>query len=372
VVITVLESTGAGYLGIHGAAPDPMPRLSRLSASALVFESAYCTYPESIKSLMAVLCSRYPALDVPAEAYAGLRTPALPEILGREGYAAALLHSGRFGYLGMDAVIGGRGFDVLEDAGAIGGERESSFGIDEASTVRRALAWIDSLPPERPFLLVYLPTAGHHPYAAAGPRPFPEREDRDAYLNDLHVADDALGRLLDGLEARGRSERTLIAVLGDHGEAFGQHPGNYGHSLALYEENVRVPFLIALPGLLDSPRRVAAPASTIDLAPTLLDLLGMAAPAAFQGASLLGSAPPRPALFFADYDRGLLGLRDREWKCIHELESGVTALFDLAQDPAETRDLATELPERVEDYVRGLKEWCAAQRRAIIVEARGP
>ena len=80
---------------------------------------------------------------------------------------------------------------------------------------------------------------------------FRESDDAGQYLNALHFGDAALGKFLDGLRARGLDTNTLFVIYGDHGEAFGQHEGNYGHTLFLYEENIRVPLLIAMPGTCD-------------------------------------------------------------------------------------------------------------------------
>src|SRR5260370_42046627 len=104
-------------------------------------------------------------------------------------------------YLGMDSVICDRGYQTWEDAGDIGGERESSFGIDEHSTIRRILRWIDDKPHER-FFVSYLPIAGHHPYATSMAGPFLEETEIGRYRNALHEADSALGQLLDGLRQR--------------------------------------------------------------------------------------------------------------------------------------------------------------------------
>src|SRR5207247_2142608 len=137
---------------------------SRLTRSAILFENAYTVYPETIRSFFAVQCSMYPALDSKPEMYEQAFSPALATILADAGYATGLFHSGRFMYLGMDSVIRNRGYQTLEDAGTIGGERDSSFGIDEHSTIQRILKWIDKLAPGQQFLVSYLPIAGHHPY----------------------------------------------------------------------------------------------------------------------------------------------------------------------------------------------------------------
>src|SRR5262249_29401306 len=159
-----------------------------------------------------------------------------------------LFHSGRLDYLGMDEALKNRGYDTLEDAGDVGGEHESSFGIDEPSVVRRILRWIDELPAGRRFLVRYLPIAGHHPYQTPKRGPFRGGRDVDRYRNALHYADEALGQLIDGLRSRGLDGDTLFVITGDHGQAFGQHDGNFGHTLFLYEENVRVPLLLVAPG----------------------------------------------------------------------------------------------------------------------------
>jgi hypothetical protein len=363
VVIVHLESTGARYLKPYGAAEDPMPHLTALCRRAVVFENAYTTYPETIRSFFATQCATWPALDVPAETYEPARAPALAEVLAPHGYRTGLFHPGRFRYLGMEEVLRNRGYQTREDAGDIGGERESSFGIDEASAVRRMLTWIDERPGQ-PFLLTYMPIAGHHPYDTPEAGPFRGGREIDRYRNALHYADSALADLLDGLCRRGLEDDTLFVVCGDHGEAFGQHEGNYGHTLFLYEENVRVPLLVALPGRIDNEVRVGRVASLVDMAPTVLDLLGLPAPAEYQGRSLL-AGEPRMALFCTDYSLGLLGLRDGRWKMIHELDSGRSQLFDLDADPDEKCDLAGRMPERTAVYREHLLRWAAAQKYRI-------
>jgi glucan phosphoethanolaminetransferase (alkaline phosphatase superfamily) len=362
VVVIHLESTGARYLRPYGAAKDPMPHLTELARQGILFENAYTTYPETIRSFFAVQCSTFPALDTKAQDYEQLSTPGLAQILAEAGYHTGLFHSGRFMYLGMESVIRNRGYQTLEDAGDIGGERESSFGIDEPSTVRRILNWIDSIPPDRPFLVTYLPIAGHHPYSARGP--FPDDGEINRYRNALHEADEALGQLVDGLRQRGLFENTLFVIFGDHGEAFGQHAGNYGHTLFIYDENLRVPYIVAAPGLIRDPVRIKRIASLIDTAPTILELLGLTVPSEYQGRSLLQNRPGM-ALFCTDYSLGFLGLRDSRWKVIHEIESGRSQLFDLEKDPDERSDLADQNRERLAVYRDHLLRWSAAQKFLI-------
>jgi sulfatase-like protein len=364
VVMILLESTGAEYLRPYGSNVDPMPYLSDFSRESVLFENAYAVYPESIKGLFSVLCSRYPAMNADAGSFAKAPTPSIATALEGAGYKTALFHSGRFMYLGMDAVVSNRGYDVIEDAGAIGGNRESSFGVDESSTVRGALSWIDSLRPAEHFFLTYLPIAGHHPYDSPEEGPFPEQRESDRYLNALHYADTALAELVEGLRARGALENTLFVIFGDHGEAFEQHQGNYGHSLFLYDENVHVPYLIVAPGLIAKQIRVRRAISLIDTAPTVLDLVGAATPREFRGTTALASRA-RMALFFTDYSLTLVGFRDGCWKYIYELESGRSKLFDLCGDPRELNDLASTRPELTAAYHARAVSWSDAGRPTL-------
>jgi hypothetical protein len=129
-----------------------------------VFDRAYAVYPESIKGLFSILCSRYPALDYE---YRYLRHAAMPQRRGAS--PRAWLPHGAVPLRALSATLAwtpsyaNRGFDVLADAGDIGGRHESSFGVDDRATVARALGWIDSLPRGDRFFLAYLPIAGHHP-----------------------------------------------------------------------------------------------------------------------------------------------------------------------------------------------------------------
>ena len=167
-----------------------------MAQSGIVFDRAYAAYPESIKGLFSILSSRYPAIETSSENYRHIGKPSLAHALRAEGYRTALFHSGRFMYLGMEDVIQDRGYEQLFDAGAIGGQRESSFGVEEPATVERMLEWLKQLPADEPFFLTYLPTAGHHPYLTPEAGPFSEETDAQRYLNALHYGDQALGQLL--------------------------------------------------------------------------------------------------------------------------------------------------------------------------------
>ncbi len=380
VLWIVLESTASQYLRPYGSDVDPMPNLTALAKQSLVMESIYAAYPESIKGLFSALCSMNPAAHTTAARYTQTRIPC-PGIAAQfasAGYHTAMFHSGWFVYLGMKGIVEQRGFSVLEDAGNIGGQYATSFGVDEESTVKRVLHHFDSLPKGERGFVMYLPITGHHPYHSPGPRnrpqPFPADSDLNAYRNDLFLGDLALGALLQGLSSRGRMSNLLIVISGDHGEAFLQHEGNFGHTLHLYDENLRVPLVIHIPGITDrtgSPfaQTIFQPGSIMDIAPTILGLSGLPIPSEYQGRSLLAPRDgTHAARFLTDHALEELGLRHGQWKFILEPSSGRTQLYDLSRDRGEKQNLAELHKDLVSQYRAHLFAWFYRQR--VLVTAR--
>lgn len=376
VLWIVLESTAAQYLHPYGAPEDPMPTLTALSSRGVLFEAAYAAYPESIKGLFATLCSLSPASHTTAAAYTQHRLPcrSIAQRLAETRVHTALVHAGWFAYLGMQGIVQDRGFSHLWDAEQIGGRYATSFGVDEPATVAQVLAFFDQVPPGARAFAMYLPITGHHPYHAPGPptrpQPFGTAREIDHYRNDLFLGDKALAQLIDGLAQRGRLNRTAVVVSGDHGEAFFQHPGNFGHTLALHEENLHVPLLLVVPGKTDtptfSPRRVPDPVSLLDVAPTLADLVGLPVEPpvdAYAGQSLLRPRStdhvPRALI---EHTLLQLALRQGPWKFIDEPETNRGQLYDLSADPSETRNLVEQHPARVAAYRAHLRAWAARQR----------
>ncbi|MBL8896062.1 MAG: sulfatase-like hydrolase/transferase [Planctomycetes bacterium] len=365
LVVVVLESAAARALGAYGAPVDALPRISALARAGLRVDAAYAAYPESIRGLVALFFGLHPAPGLAAEDYAQLRAASLADELRALGAATALVHAGWFDYLGMRSIVEAAGFDVALDAGAIGGESAASFGVPEERAVERALQWVEGLSPAQRFALVYLPIAGHHPYAAPPGGPFEAKDEREAWGNALHYADREVARLWEGLCARRGERPLLLAVVGDHGQAFGEHPRNVGHSFFLYEENLRVPLCFAVAGLDLPAAEIPGVASHVDLLPTLLDLLGAEERAsAMDGRSLLREQEGA-ALFFADYGLPLIGLREGRWKWIQELSSGRSELYDLVLDPGEQQDLGAAEPARCADFARRSRAWWGAQRERL-------
>src|SRR5262249_29552298 len=153
----------------------------------------------------------------------------------------------------------------------------------------------------------------------------------ERYDSEVAFVDRQLGRLVAALE---RLDRPVVLVLtADHGEEFKEHGGWY-HGSSVYEEQVRVPLIVVAPGL--GPRVVRQPVELVDVAPTVMGLLGQAAPPSLRGddlgAALLGGGEARP--IFAEVDTRRM-VADERWKLIHDVRRDTWELYDLDADPGE-------------------------------------
>jgi tetratricopeptide (TPR) repeat protein len=206
--------------------------------------------------------------------------------------------------------------------------------------VDRAVKWLAGQAGKPYFLWVHVYDP-HLPYAP--PPPFREKYKGRPYDGEVAYTDRELGRLFAAVATK--SPDTLLAVLSDHGEAFSEH-GEYSHGVFLYDITVRIPFLLAGPGV-PAGLRVKEQARTIDLLPTVLELMGLPALAGVQGASLAPAFQGKglPASYsytetlFPKLNLGwaeLRGMRTKRWKYIRAPKP---ELFDLAQDPGETTNV---------------------------------
>ncbi|MBL8766517.1 MAG: sulfatase-like hydrolase/transferase, partial [Planctomycetes bacterium] len=207
---------------------------------------------------------------------------------------------------------------------------------------------------------------------------------RLSYAAAARVADDLLAELLAARAKRSSPRPLVLVVFSDHGEELGEH-GSIGHGHALHEELVRVPWLIAAPGL--PPRRVADAVSLVDLAPTLrewFDLGGGATTWPHDGRSVLplmtgNELPPRPSFARTD-DRDFVHfmLRTERSKLILRRRAGIDATlqwFELTTDPGEANDLAPADPAaaararaRIEAFADSLERIRGAGAAAAMTE----
>ncbi len=177
----------------------------------------------------------------------------------------------------------------------------------------------------------------HSPYDRGGTKGSPF----DRYLREVMIVDEQIGKLRRHLAASGLESRTSIVLTADHGEAFGEHHTEY-HGVSVYEELVRVPLLMKVPGV--APTVVERDVSLVDLAPTFLDLFGQTTPGSFMGQSLVpclrGEDPAltRPLVFDTGRWQQALIFPD-QMKIIRDRRKGTFELYDLTRDPDELENL---------------------------------
>jgi arylsulfatase A-like enzyme len=377
IILISLDTVRADHLGIYGYDLPTSPALDRFAASAVVFDDAVAQASATLASHASILTSRIPRHHGASFANRhglGAGVPTLAGLLRDAGYRTAAFTGGgqldrRFG---LD-----RGFEEY---------RETRFNQNFHDTAGLGIEWLRAHRGERVFLFLHT-YEPHHPYVARGLRglesdydgPLPpvislellkeiksgsrEIDERDlrhivnAYDNDLRSTDDGFRRLHRFLRRQGLLEDALIVVTSDHGEEFGEHGSVGWHGHTLYEELLRVPLIVKLPGNAHAGTRVPSSVRGLDIAPTILELAGVPVPDGFQGVSLRPLMSPgslsvdRPALSELDAVPSSVSYRRRPWK----LDGA--RLFDLDADPLEARDLAPVEPERLESLNQSVREW---------------
>ncbi|MCC7014318.1 MAG: sulfatase [Planctomycetes bacterium] len=403
VVLISLDTVRADALGCYDASATKSPSIDRLANLGVRFEHAITAAPTTLASHASIMTGRYPhAHGVPRNGF--VLHPdniTLAEIFAQRGYATAAF----LGSFALDKPFGlDQGFQLydarftteLGTAGVDQSQRSASEVTDSA------LRWFDETRPERAFVFLHYFDA-HAPYAPKDsglppvtldtlsrralahqqrwissppgweapllsglPRELIGRVDGtpldafDAQIEAQYAAeiaeiDTQLERVFRVFGTPERAADTLIVVTADHGESFHEHADFFNHGLWLHETTVHVPLILRAPGL--APRSVAQPVSSVDLAPTVLELAGIDSMVAFDGVSLVplarGEARPRGPVFseatqptHPSFERGAWAnalkpscIVDGRWKLIRAPYLGLEQLFDLESDPHERVDL---------------------------------
>ncbi len=377
VLLVVLESVGAQALSHYGAEYDCSPELTRLAEFGVTFDRLYASQPYTSNAMAGIFCSIYPWhgwRSLPRRA-PDLRVRGLGQVLQETGYRTALLHTGDMQFDNEKDFLLQHGFSAVHDvwtlktllsdpdnaAETVEAKSESQRHLPDALLLPAALRWIDA-DRTRPFFLTLWTIQTHHPYYADSSLNSPDSGDpeQDRYFNAVRVADRLLGDVVRGLEVRNLAENTLVVVVGDHGELFSRR-GHRGHSKTVSEGELRVPLVLISPRLKQQPRRHDVLGQQIDIAPTLLELLGLTAPLEWQGRSLFAAERTNRVYFFTAFHHYLFGVIENHQKYVFNASTGKSQMFDLVHDPDERRDLrgvsvtdfdASELHRRLASWVQ--------------------
>ncbi len=380
VLLFLVDTLRADALGPYGNDVVETPAIDRFAREGTLFEWAFAQTPWTRPSVTSILTGLHPTVHG-VERRGSVLPPGvefLPEVLREHGY--------RTGFLATNPNVGSffgysRGFDDFielyerRESGAVN-PRELIARSDQV--VDRAKEWLEGS--SKPFFLVVFVVDPHFPYdpppdfnryvdrTPPASSQVPEGDPRHGlYYGEVAFVDHCFGQLMEYLDERGLSERTISILTSDHGEEFFDH-GQIGHGKALYDESLRVPLVLRWPGAIEAGRRIDSPVELVDLMPTLLELAQLPSPQIQDGRSLWEASEERaPFLGSLKLDgQRKWSARAYPWKLVVDRHS--VMLFDLASDPGELRDVSDQYPE----HVRELQAWLAEreesdQRRNLLV-----
>jgi len=382
VVLITVDTLRADRLGAYGNDSGLTPNLDRLARSGVLFENASATAPLTLPAHASILTGTYPlrhGIRDNGGYHLGPESVTLAETLAASGY-----RTGAFvGAFVLDSRWGlDQGFERYFDDFDFASFDDVSLGSvsrrgDEV--VAEALRWMGEAKGGPFFAWVHLYDP-HAPYEP--PEPYRSRHSGDPfglYDGEVAHADELIGRLLAWLSRESLDGETLVAVIGDHGEALSDH-GELDHGFFIYDATMKVPFIIKAPALERVDVRIPAQVRAIDLMPTVLDLVGLTPPPSVQGVSLLplarGEAATLDLLSYGEsqYPRDHYGwseLRSLRNETFHFIESPSPELYDLRVDPKETKNLAPERPDAVSE-LRGKLEDVLERFSAGALEPKEP
>jgi lipoteichoic acid synthase len=368
VLIFVLESVPAEYIGAYGSPYAVTPELDSYRQNSLLFHNIYAHAPATNASLVSILSSIYPWISYRnlTQDHPDVDMPTLSAELDQRGYRTGFFSSGDMRFQRSDEFLSHRGFDVFQDYQTLACDQQKfqsdintwdfQDGADDACTTDALLEWIRQ-DPAQPFFGMLWTVQTHYPYFYSGEETDYGVDDEklNRYLNALHHADAQLGRLLRELKERGLDESTLVVVVGDHGEAFGRHD-QFAHASHIYEENLHIPLLFINPALFHE-EEASTLGGTSDIAPSIMEILGLSAPNQWQGQSLFSPSRHKRVYFFAPWSSFRFGYREGNLKFIFDAANNTTEVYDLEQDPDESRNLADQQPDTVAAGYQRLAAW---------------
>jgi HEAT repeat protein len=347
VLLITVDALRADHMGAYGYTRSTTPNIDRFARGAVVFERAYCQIPHTSYSIASLMTGSYlharhqinphhhpPTLARAARRY-GLKTAAFfpPAVfyIDRQSFGGYEKSRFNFEYVKYEYLGAGRRVDQVLD-------------FLRRHRGRQVFVWAHFFEPHEPYV--------RHSGFDFGPHAV------DRYDGEIAYVDHHLGRLL--VYVQQQRPDTIVALTADHGEEFGEHGGHY-HGNALYEQQVRVPLMISVPGL--EGRRVAGAAQVIDLPVTLLSMLDLPVPAEMRGTDLgpwLAGEDPRtlpPA--FSELRKKKMVVRGQR-KLICDTARDYCELYDLGQDPGERNNLVARQAASADRLRAELQRWTAS------------
>jgi arylsulfatase A-like enzyme/tetratricopeptide (TPR) repeat protein len=371
VILVTADTLRADRLPLYGYDKVETPNLDRMAASGVVFEQATTVVPLTLPAHSSMFTGTFPmhhGVRDNGGYYLGQDQVTLAETLKENGYrtggfVAAFVLDSRWGL--------NQGFDHYWDDFDLA--KYENVGLDTVQrrggeVLQEATRWMDTVKEDRFFAWLHFYDV-HTPYEA--PEPYLSRYKGymgARYDGEIAYLDSLIGELVGWLEKNDVDEDTMVVFIGDHGESLGQHEETT-HGFFIYDATMRVPFLIKAPyRQIPHGLRVPAQVRNVDLMPTILDLVGVPAPATVQGTSLV------PLLERESDDLGLIAYSESfyprhhygwaELKAVrngrmHFIDAPRPELFDILEDPQQTKNIARERAGTVQELKDALDELVA-------------
>ncbi|HVN81367.1 MAG TPA: sulfatase-like hydrolase/transferase [Terriglobia bacterium] len=384
VLLITVDTLRADYLSCYGGKIVPTSNMDALASRGVRFAQAFAQVPLTAPSHACILTGTYPPVHKLRDNGGFILdsgVPTLASITQQAGFetaafvAAAVLDH----YYGLN-----RGFNSYIDEMTTKRGKGALPGVVPEVRAEiitgRALNWLDTqlqrgvgrTPMQNFFLWVHYYDP-HFPYDP--PAPYRTRYAKNLYGGEVAYADAQVGVLLKGLADRGLQERTLVVLMGDHGESLGEH-GEYTHGVFLYDSTLHIPLIMAGPGL--APKRVITQQlRTIDIMPTIVQWLGLSPGDKAQGVSIVpaltqGKVMPTTFAYSETiYPKTNLGwselraVRTPEYKLI---QAPTPELYQLETDPGESRNVTHQYSEEVAQLQKKIQEVRGADSAQGILE----
>ncbi|HEX4230838.1 MAG TPA: sulfatase-like hydrolase/transferase [Bryobacteraceae bacterium] len=342
VILISVDTLRADHLSTYGYRKLSTPHVDALAAGGTLYSQVQSQIPLTLPSHTCLFTSTYPfenQVEENAERVpSGVVT--LASVLRGQGYQTAAF----IGSSLLDRRFGlNVGFDVYDSPFNAGPDMlQNPYSLrvrrDGALVLRSATQWLNAHRGQKAFVFIHLFDL-HTPYSR------PPTNGLSGYDTQIAYVDELLGHFEEYLKAHGWWDRSLLVLLSDHGESLGDH-GEASHGYFIYQSTLWVPLLFHWPKDANAPVRVERPAGLIDVAPTILDVLHIPAPASFEGASLL---KPGNRFVYAEsvYARDAFGwapLRALRQAQMEYIDAPKPELYDLRSDPHELVNLIVKDP----------------------------
>jgi len=360
VVVIVLEGVQYRYTSLYQKKPELTPKLAALAEAGVQFSNVRTSVTHTTKALFSLLTGRYPSVSqdiieaVPVDKpYASLATV----LKSQAHYRTAFFQSAKGNFECRPGLVHNLGFEKFWARDDLS-DRQAYLGYlasDEFAMLKPIARWITA--ENRPFFLTVLCSVTHDPYeiperfGSVAQEPVARYQQTIAYTDKFLAAFDAMLEKLDLVD------NTIFCVIGDHGEAFGEH-NLFGHARIPFEEALRIVWVMRAGSLIQPGLKVTEAASSVDLTPTLLALLGFDVNKAdFDGINVLGSLPANRKLYFSCWiPQGPSGFILGDYKYVCNPTLGLIFCYDLKEDPNELARKELVL-EQADKTARDVLRW---------------